>query len=206
LKKLKTLIVAAYKEELKHFCSLGRKHFLVQDNVAYLSAGIGPVAATFGLTHFLEDYRPELIVSLGTTGATHSRLAIGDIVCAQVVSTDSGFHDVYSIKKTATLHHSTNSRGHKYTKKLKDINSVSVFCPQEISKTSERGEALAKAGFDVENLEAFAFAFVAKKFRIPLISLLGITNYVGPKAHLQWKKNEEKVCRKISKIVRQIIL
>jgi len=69
--------------ELKPFVTLGRKYLAIKNETAYLAAGVGPVAAAFGLTHFLEDYRPDSIVVIGTGGVIDvDNFKIGDVVVA----------------------------------------------------------------------------------------------------------------------------
>ena len=97
LKTIKTLIVAAHASELKPLISLGKRHFVINGNTAYLSAGIGPVAAAFGLTHFLEDFAPNNIIAIGTAGVINKKIfKIGDVVCAKSVTTVSGLAAVYT--------------------------------------------------------------------------------------------------------------
>lgn len=198
--KLKTLIVAAYKNELAPLCELSNKHLVMQDGIGFLSAGIGPVAASFGLTHGLKDYTPEIIVTLGTAGIINTaKFKTGDIVLTQSVSTDSGSPDVYTPEKMAGL-------GCPLPTPFEDLKNqyklVRVFCPQEITRTESRRKILLDKKHDVENLESYAFYFVAKKFKVPVIGFLGLTNTVGPNAHEEWKKNEEQVCAKLGKVAK----
>jgi purine-nucleoside phosphorylase len=47
------------------------------------------------------------------------------------------------------------------------------------------GERLGE-GWTVEHLEAYAVAWACARSSIPFVAVLGITNTVGPDAHLQW--------------------
>jgi nucleoside phosphorylase len=193
--KISTLIVGANAAELAPFFAgkapnISRRHFVIRGDFAYLAAGIGPVAATFGLTHFLEDYRPRQIIAIGTAGAINTeKLAIGDVLVTKSVSTNAKLADVYTprlqcatIKLKATMQKGTIKYG-------------SVFCPQDITCTESRRAALARAGHDAENLESFAYAFVAQRFLIPCTIYLGISNNVGERAHAEWKMYGAEVLR-----------
>lgn len=191
---MKTLIVASYPQELKPLIALGRRHFVIKGDTGYLAAGIGPVAAAFGLTHFLEDFQPKKILALGTAGIIRSqKLRIGDLVVARSVSSDGNFSDTYVPKAIPVLQCSRKPSEYQYG----PLPLVSVFTPQEITKTESRRLELENAHLDVENLEAYAYAFVAKKFRIPCTIVLGLTNHVGPGAHKEWRKNEKRVVGKL---------
>lgn len=195
------LIVAACQKEIKPLCELGRRHFIVKNGLAFLGAGIGPVAAAFGLTHFLKDWRPQKIITVGTAGIVNPRYRIGEIVLAKSCATVSGAADVYPPKSKTTSYNTIKiSEYSKYTGRIK---RVAVFCPAEITRSEERRQVLLKKGYDVENLEAYAFAFVAGKFRIPITLYLGLTNRVGVGAHEAWRVNEGKVVKKLGELVRR---
>lgn len=192
-KPIKALIVAAYHKELAPFCRLGSKHFVIKRDVAYLAAGIGPVAAAFGLTHFLEDYRPEMIVGIGTAGVINPKLKIGDVVVGKLISPNSAQKIISTISRPLC----------PFCPHSPEWPQVNIFAPQEISRTEAQRMRLQKAGYDVENLEAYAFAFVAKIFRVPFVSLLGLTNHVGPKGHEEWVRNEKKMCQKLDREIKK---
>jgi nucleoside phosphorylase len=194
-KKIKLLVVAAYGPELKALISLGRKHAVIRDGVAYLQAGIGPVAATFGLTHFLEDYRPQKIMAIGTAGTFNAkRFPVGTIVQAKSVSMVSHLPGFYAcVDSPLAPWGEDQGEG-------KDPTLVRVYAPQEITCDAKCALQLAKH-HDVEHLESYAYALVAQKFKIPLQIILGLTNIVGPKGHAEWQKNEAAVMKRVAESV-----
>lgn len=184
MKKLKRLVLAAHASELKPFASLGRGYLKIENDTAYLAAGVGPVAASFGLTHFLEDYRPARIIVIGTAGTIDERkFKIGEIAIASQITTVSKFAECYTPKIQPARIILPDA------KTISGCRKARVYCPQEITRSPEWRASLLAAKHDVEHLEAFAFAFVARKFRIPINIILGIANVVGPEAHEQWLKN-----------------
>lgn len=204
--KINTLVVGAYPRELSPFCELGRHHFLVKNQVAYLAAGVGPVAAAFGLTHFLEDHQPKLIISVGTAGFVNQSLKIADVVRVGSVHVQSGSDHCYTAQpiKRLNLQHKKFA-AKPYSTALSDFKLVDCFAPQEITASLELKEILAQKGHDVEHLETYAYVFVAKKFRIPILSFLAMTNQVGPGAHAQWAKNEKRALGAYGKTVKSFL-
>lgn len=199
---MKTLIVASYARELKPLVALGRRHFIIKGDVGYLAAGIGPVAATFGLMHFLEDFQPAQIIALGTAGIIQPNdLAVGDLVLAKSISMNGQRVDAYVPAAINDLECSPKKDVNQYAR----FSRVSVFSSSEITKTERRRLELSQAGFEVENLEAYAYAFVAKKLRIPCTIILGLTNSVGPKAHQEWRQNEKWVVEKLAGVLNRFI-
>lgn len=206
---MKILVVAAYKNELKPLCDMGRKHFVLQDSIGFLAAGIGPVAASFGLTHCLKDHLPDQIIAIGTAGIINDKdHSIGDIVLAKSVSCQSGSLDSYTIPAQKRITTSLGDIEKKYSSTkakaflkdwIKKFPPVNVFSPQEITKSNQLQKILLQKNHDAENLESYAFHFVAKKFNLPLIHMLGLTNRIGPQAHREWKENEALLCHRLAK-------
>lgn len=204
-KNIKTLVVAAFQKELVSLCDMGRRHLVVNEDVAYLAAGIGPVAASFGLTHCLKSYRPEVIVTLGTAGTFKpDDIKIGDISIANRSSMASGFADCYAAKNTQMEHDITVGELSKYTERLSHFNKVSVYCPQEITSSKKWADQLSQS-FDTENLEVYSFQFISQKFGIPILSLLGISNVVGPTGHDEWVAHEKAVSEALGQTVQSLL-
>lgn len=195
-KKIKTLLLAAYPKELAAFVDLGQSYQRVDGNTAYLAAGIGPVAAAFGLTHFLEDYVPQEIVAIGTAGIIAKEgLALQDLVCVRQVSAMRVGQNADWATYVPELQISKLDLPTP-TAVVRDLPRVRVMAPQEISQGAQWQTVLAKH-HDVEHLESFAYAFVAQKFKIPITILLGVTNSIGPNAQAEWKQHEAVVMQKI---------
>lgn len=184
--------MAACVDELAPFVELKQRYLEVRsDGIAFLSAGVGPTAASFGLAHFLEDYRPERVIGIGTAGIINSgAYRIGDIVCASSVSVASHDASVYALSNMPDIALSAPV----------GFTHARVFCPQEITCSLARKKIL-QAHHDVENLEAYSYAFVAGRFKIPIKILLGLTNEAGPDAHAQWRANSGYVCDKLKTIL-----
>lgn len=208
--KLDLLILAAHASELAPLIKLGRRHHAVKGGMGYLAAGVGPVAATFGLTHFLEDFSPVQIVAVGTAGVINTKkFKIGDIVTVQSAGTKSGFVECYTPNTnsppTPLL---LRKRGGIELPPLilrgglgRGSSLAKVYSPQEITRSPDWQKQLFKSGFDIEHLESFAFAFVAQKFSVPISIFLGLTNVIDKNAHHDWVKNQAMMIKKICSLI-----
>lgn len=207
---LDLLILAAHASELAPLVKLGRRHHLVKGGVGYLAAGVGPVAATFGLTHFLEDFSPMQIVAVGTAGVINTKkFKIGDVVTVESAGSESGFIECYTPEIQSSLIPPPQSppyfKGREFHPPSLALREgpgegspmAKVYSPQEITRSPKWQKQLLKSGFDIEHLESFAFAFVAKKFSIPISIFLGLTNVIDKNAHRDWVKNQALVVKKI---------
>lgn len=215
---LKVLIIAAYGREMQYLQGKkqplseesplyqivkGKAYQKIVNDVGFLAAGIGPVAASFGLTHFLEKYKPEKIISIGTAGIINDdRFKIGDVAYVSSVHQDSQGADAYLVSKVKQIK-VANEAFAEFVKD-NDLQALRVYAGQEITKSKERA-AVLKSHYDAEHMESYAFAYVAQKFRIPYLGLLGFTNFVGPNAHEDWKQNEDAVCKRLGCLCHHLI-
>lgn len=198
--KLKTLVISAYHRELRGLADLTHSYQKIEGDLAFLATGIGPGVAAFGLTHFLEDYKPERIISLNTAGLIDTKtFKIGDVVEAISASPASGFSErvfpEVGAQKLKVLKNPPQT----------DLPKVKVYCPQEITLSQDWSQKLKQNGYQAESCETYMYYFVAQKFNTPITTILGFTNFVGPDGHKDWKLNEDDVCHELTKTVKQLI-
>jgi nucleoside phosphorylase len=206
MKKLKTLIMAAYHKELKPFCAISDTNFIIKNNIAYFTSCVGAVPATYHLTQFLTKFKPSFIISLNTAGIINSnKLTIGDVVLAKTLTPSSHLKDVYSPQLIKAIQTKPNKLLKELALPSQKLKTVTVYCPQDISSSARLKRELLSVGHDAETMEAYAYHYVANQFNIPIISLLGLTNRIGPKAHAEWLENEEWVCKKMAATVRLLL-
>lgn len=198
--KLKTLVISAYHRELRGLADLSHSYQKIEGDLSFLATGIGPGAAAFGLTHFLEDYQPERIISLNTAGLLDTnQFKIGDLAEATSASPASGFSErifpEVGAKKLKVLTNTPQT----------DLPKVSVYCPQEITLSHDWAQRLIQNGYQSESCETYIYFFVAQKFKIPITTVLGFTNLVGPNGHKDWKENEERICQNLTVFAQNLL-
>lgn len=144
--------------------------------------GVGPVVAAASAARFLERDRPDRVVLIGTAGAYPGGPCIGQAVSASWVALSWG----------------VAAMGLGYTPRPPEP----VSCDSAMAATLELSEhavltvgaittdrTLARRiadGYTVEHLEAFGVAWACYQAGVPFAAVLGITNDVGPDAHVQW--------------------
>ncbi|HLD44101.1 MAG TPA: hypothetical protein VJC18_01595, partial [bacterium] len=192
--------------ELKHFIKLGKKNPVLIKLADFFASGIGPVAAAYGLTRYLCQHKPDLIITGNTAGIINSKkFAVGDLVLAKTITPCARSKESFCPSIIKPIVAVPNKVIRHFQLTMPKIKTASVFCPQEISCSLSLGRRLKLAGFEVETLETYAYHHVAKKFDIPIVSFLGLTNLVGPNAHAEWKKNEAFVCQKLARVIATLI-
>lgn len=156
--------------------------------------GVGPIAAAVGTARTIIEYAPDEILYLGTCGCyPGTDLTIGEVAAAERVVFTSGeiseglarIPEIQrSILKCASFERS------------EILRSVDVVCTIGVTEDDALASRLSKVG-DVENLELFSVRMAAGD--IPLRSLLGVTNIVGPHGGREWKENHAEVMSRVAK-------
>lgn len=163
-----TLVMAAAPEEL--------------GSLKGAVVGVGPVVAAATAAQVIERDKPDRVVLIGTAGAYPGGPPIGVAVSASRVALSWGVAAmglgyvprppepvVCDAAMGATL----------------DLPEHAVLTVGAITTDPTLSRRIAD-GYTVEHLEAFGVARACFQAGIPFLAVLGITNDVGPDAHVQW--------------------
>jgi len=144
--------------------------------------GVGPVVAAATTARILEQRKPDRVVLIGTAGAYPGGPPIGAAIAARQVALSwgvaaMGLGYVPRAPKPIEADPTLLSR---ITAPRHAVLTVGAI-------TTDRTLARRIAdGFTVEHLEAYGVAWACKQAGVPFLTVLGITNDVGPDAHIQW--------------------
>lgn len=144
-------------------------------NVCY--TGIGKVQATFYLTQAIHKFNPKLIINLGSAGSTFFKK--GELVCCtQFVQRDMHVEQLGFLPYETPLTSTPVVFNYGLT-----IDSI----PQGICGTGDQFETQMHENiYNVVDMEAYALAWVAKKYDIPFLSVKYITDGANEEADKEW--------------------
>jgi len=154
-----------------------------------VAVGVGPVLAALGAGAWLSQQRPEAVVLLGTCGSYPGGPPIGTVVASR--SLGLGSAAVALGEGYAPLAPAAISGSEVLLARL-NVLPVRVLTVQAVSTGSALIARFA-ADWDVEHMEAFAVARACADHDIPFVALLGVSNRVGPNAHVEWRGNRAHV-------------
>jgi adenosylhomocysteine nucleosidase len=147
------------------------------NHVTKLIAGVGKINATYQLTKAIQHHKPHLIVNLGSAGSNIFKR--GEVVCC-----------------TKFLQRDMDVRGlgfQKYQIPFSDIppvlnNGIKIAgLPEGICGTGDSFEtAHFSSDYNVVDMEAYSFAFVAMKEHIPFLCLKYISDGADGMAAEDW--------------------
>jgi nucleoside phosphorylase len=163
-----------------------------------LETGVGLVDSTISLTEKVVKHKPKIIIQVGSCGNL-SGCEVGSIIRSKSFRLfETGLKDKkVHIPDRMNIELSPTFQDHPW-KNLKPaivITSlgVSLFKHEEFDEPS------------VETMESFGLAKVANIFSIPFISILGVTNHVGPEGSTEWRKNWNEISHKVQSLVLESI-
>lgn len=156
------------------------------------AVGIGPVRAAAGAASVLYGRPAEAVVLVGTAGTyatAPGAPGIGEVVVARSIGLSGGLAEVglgYVPLAPAPLTTDPGLRGRLGLREV-DVLTVEAITT-DVALAAARG-----AVWQVEHMEAWSVAHVAALLGLPFVAVLGITNEVGPDAHVQWRQYRARV-------------
>lgn len=144
--------------------------------------GVGPVVAAASAARILAAERPDAVVMVGTAGAYPGGPAIGQAIVAERVGMSWGVAAMglgYVPRAPAPIR-----CGAALVDQI-DLPRHDVLTVGAITTDRTLARRIAD-GYTVEHMEAYGVALACEQLAIPFVVVLGITNEVGPEAHVQW--------------------
>lgn len=145
-----------------------------------LIVGVGKINAAIGLTKYLQQQRPGIIINLGSAGS--SRFGKGDVVCCtRFIQRDMDVRGLgFQLYETPF---SEDGPVLQYGVRMPDL-------PEGTCGTGDSFEMQhVTADYDVVDMEAFPLAYIARQEGIPFLCLKYITDGADESAGTDW--NEE---------------
>ena len=142
-----------------------------------LHTGIGKVNASYGLTRYLNDNRPDIVINMGTAGSR--KHAGGTIVNpTSFVQRDMDV-TVLGFEKFQTPFSNDPVQI--------DYGESLTTAPQGICGTGDNFDASeAAAAFDVVDMEAYALALICQRQNVPFLCLKYVSDGADDDANQDW--------------------
>ncbi len=144
--------------------------------------GVGPVVAAARAAVLLERLKPSAVVLVGTGGSYEGGPAIGSAVAAQRVGLSWGVAAMglgYVPRQPVTIEADPGLLARLPSPRHNVLTTGAITTDLALARRFADG-------WTVEHLEAYAVAHACKEAGIPFVAVLGISNRVGPDAHVEW--------------------
>jgi futalosine hydrolase len=186
-------IVSATQKEVEPL----QQAFANNNAIHFLYTGIGCMATTFSLTHYLHQHQPNYLLQVGIAGS-FGNVAIGNFVAVQKefladmgVEEHEEFKDIFDMQlaNQNDFPFTNKALQNPYISKfeLQNIQLQNAVTVNEVSTHKKRIEQVQKKyQAAIETMEGAAFHYVALQKNIPFLQLRGISNVVGERNKHHW--------------------
>ncbi|MCB1166532.1 MAG: hypothetical protein KDK33_10280 [Leptospiraceae bacterium] len=212
------LIVGAFPPETSDLENLAG------GSVRVASTGIGPVDSLLGLEQLTREHNPDELLFLGSVGAYGpSRLSNQFVYCRDFL-----FLEPAALRNQAKMVPAMRLIARSAPGPLGESMVASEefdrvwsnttaglslvqqeFIPERLAEIVPSMKEHSAPGWEqwpvVESLELFALARFCELHKIPFLSLLAVTNEVGPSGSEQWAQNHEALGKELQQKVRSIL-
>ncbi len=185
--------------------------YVTKKNEYYLlNSGIGKVNAAITTTLLIEQYKPDLIISIGTAGGVNKALEIGDLVVGDKLV----FHDVdvtgfdYKLGQLpGEKIYLTPNNLEEFTKKLDDINlkyHVGTIATGDIFVNKKEKTAFIEENFDniyAIEMESTAILMTANHLDTKCYVVRTISDLAHSDSSLEFNEYLDIVSQKFFKLV-----
>ncbi len=144
--------------------------------------GVGPIMAAVRAATLIAQQRPTGVVLVGTAGAYAGGPSIGTAIASTRLGLSYG---VAALGLGYVPRAPPPVPGDSQMLARLDLPGHAVLTVGAITTDPALAGRLSEA-WTVEHLEAFGVAWACHQAGVPFVAVLGITNDVGPEAHVQW--------------------
>lgn len=165
------------------------------DDFNKIFTGIGKVNATYSLLKYLKNYKPDLIINLGTAGGFGFEK--GEVVCCtKFIQRDMDVRELgFELYKTPL---SDDPIILDYGLKINGLH-------EEVCGSGDHFETTHSTdAYNVVDMEAYALALVAKRENIPFLCLKYISDAADDSAATDWSEEVHKAAVKLRNTLDQI--
>jgi nucleoside phosphorylase len=144
--------------------------------------GVGPIVAAVRTAAVIARRRPARVVLIGTGGAYVGGPPVGTAVAASRLGWSYGVAALglgYVPRPPAPIEPDPELLA------ALDLPRHAVLTTGAVTTDPDLAQRLAD-GWSVEHLEAFGVALACREAQVPFVAVLGVSNRVGPDAHVEW--------------------
>ena len=179
--------------------------FFKQENIIF--TGIGKINATYNLTKAIQDYKPEIIINLGSAGSSYFKT--GELVnCTGFVQRDMdisplGFEKYLTPFEENLNNNLSNNIILKYGERIESL-------PEAICGTGDSFDVSGNSGglnniYKLVDMEAYALAKTCMRENIKFICVKFISDGADKQASDQWENSLQEGAKKLFNFYKNFI-
>jgi futalosine hydrolase len=190
--KPKILILGAFPPELKPLA----KTLKSTPNVQFEVVGIGMVSAAINTTALITEHRPKQVLFVGSVGAASTKVPLLSVVSASSAS----LLDVGAMRGDSELLPmgsetvvSNRVWLNQICRANPEILRGGVYSATGLTRSKSLARSIAANSLtQFESMELYSVVAACRAAGVPWNSVQVVTNHLGPRGHLEWKRNNKK--------------
>lgn len=147
--------------------------------INYCQMGIGKVNAALSVYEAVNNFRPDVVLNVGTAGSVaHAVDSI--VICSRFIDRDMVKCKDFGVDYEHHFHD--------------EVKAIDLFRGWNIDNTCNTGDSFVTqviADADAFDMENFAVAALCKRLNIPLVSVKYITDKIGENSPKHWEDKLE---------------
>ncbi len=156
--------------------------------------GVGLLESVINLNNLIKKHKPNEILFVGSAGSYGGYKIYDKVIsyCASQVEISS----LLNISYTPL----TDLKICNVSCETKTI----VNCSNYITSDKKYSKLFLENGYDLENMEFYSVAYIAKKYKLPFRGVFVITNYCDENAHKDFLNNHKEAIKILERVVEDI--
>lgn len=151
-----------------------------------LISGVGMINACFGLTKYLQEKTPDIIINIGIAGAFKKEYILGDVLeVSQDCFSEIGVQNRDSFLNMSDIGFDVDTT-FQYSPQTNLVQARGITVNTVHGKNEAIKEVVKRLNPDLESMEGAAFMMVCQKFNIRFIQIRSVSNYVEERNKEKW--------------------
>ena len=151
-----------------------------------LISGVGMINACFGLTKYLQEKTPDIIINIGIAGAFKKEYVLGDVLeVSQDCFSEMGVQNRDSFLNMSDIGFDVDTT-FQYSPQTNLVQARGITVNTVHGKNEAIEEVVKRLNPDLESMEGAAFMMVCQKFNIRFIQIRSVSNYVEERNKEKW--------------------
>ena len=151
-----------------------------------LISGVGMINACFGLTKYLQEKTPDIIINIGIAGAFKKEYVLGDVLeVSQDCFSEMGVQNRDNFLNMSDIGFDVDTT-FQYSPQTNLVQARGITVNTVHGKNEAIEEVVKRLNPDLESMEGAAFMMVCQKFNIRFIQIRSVSNYVEERNKEKW--------------------
>ena len=156
-----------------------------------LPIGVGLLQSAIMINNMVQKHNPKELIFVGSAGS-YGRFDIFETITSHCAS---------QVEVASLLNISYTPLADLKICNVSCETNIIVNCSNYITSSKKYSKIFLENGYDLENMEFYSVAYIAKRFNLPFRGIFVVTNYCDKNAHRDFIKNHKEAIRILERVI-----